>query len=91
MTILNAPYITYDPVVRASYVRLSNNEIVKTNEYGNNINIDFDKNGNVVGVEFLFVKKPSIRIRKQIVDIAKNFDIPALKRFHPEHLREVFA
>lgn len=91
MTILNAPYITYDPVARASYVRLSNNEIAKTREYGDNINIDFDEDDNVVGVEFLFVKRPSITIRQQIKKIAKEFEIPTLRRFHPEYLKEVFA
>jgi uncharacterized protein YuzE len=45
--------LTYDPVVKAHYVELSDNEIVETLELSESVYVDVDAEGEPVGFEIL--------------------------------------
>jgi len=48
-------HITHDPVVSAAYIKLRDTEITRTDEADPSVNIDFDIDGAVVGIEILEV------------------------------------
>ena len=64
--------IKYDPSVDAVYIKLDDSEIVSTKKLDNRTIIDFDKKGNVVGVELLFVKErnPDFLRKLQVENLA---------------------
>jgi len=64
--------IKYDPSVDAMYIKLDDSEIVSTKKLDNRTIIDFDKKGNVVGVELLFVKErnPDFLRKLQVENLA---------------------
>ncbi|MEX2017506.1 MAG: DUF2283 domain-containing protein [Candidatus Pacearchaeota archaeon] len=49
--------VTYDPDADAIYIRLTNEKFNKTNIIDDNTILDLDQNGDVIGVELLFVSK----------------------------------
>lgn len=49
--------IEFDPVVDALYVRLTDQEIIESEEVQPGVILDFDNSGKVVGVEILSVSK----------------------------------
>lgn len=49
--------LTYDPEARAAYIRLTDAMIVVTREVTENVLLDLDVDGNLVGVEILNVTK----------------------------------
>jgi len=49
--------VTYDPDADAMYVKLTEEKFSKTKIIDNNTILDLDKNGNVIGIELLFVSK----------------------------------
>ena len=58
--------ITYDPDADAMYIRLKNDKVDKTKKIDDNTNIDYNKNGNVIGIELLFVKERNPTILNEI-------------------------
>ena len=58
--------IRYDQDADAMYVKLKEGEISETKEIDDNTILDYDKSGNVIGVELLFVKEriPSASLSK---------------------------
>jgi uncharacterized protein YuzE len=48
--------IRYDPEVDVVYIKLSDAEISETEEDDNGVIVDLDREGNVVGLEFLNAK-----------------------------------
>jgi uncharacterized protein YuzE len=49
--------ITYDSDADAMYIELKKAEVDKTKEIDLNTKIDYDKQGNLIGIEILFVKE----------------------------------
>ena len=49
--------IEFDPVADALYVRLSDQEIIESEQVQPGVILDFDTSGKVVGVEILSVSK----------------------------------
>ena len=49
--------VTYDPDADAMYVKLTDEKFSKTKVIDDNTILDVDKNGNVIGIELLFVSK----------------------------------
>ena len=49
--------VTYDPDADAMYIKLTNEKFSKTKVIDDNTILDLDKNGNVIGIELLFVSK----------------------------------
>ena len=49
--------IKYDPEADAMYITLKEAEVETTKEIEQNLILDYDKDGNVIGIEILFVKE----------------------------------
>lgn len=45
--------LTVDPKTDAAYLRIRDRDVDKTVELNNEVNVDYDKDGNVVGIEIL--------------------------------------
>ena len=58
--------IRYDPDADAMYIRLSDEEIDKTRKIDDNTILDYDKKGQLVGIEILFVKERMPTLLKEI-------------------------
>jgi uncharacterized protein YuzE len=67
-----SPRIEFDPSVAAWYVRFKTTKIHKTLEESSGpiiATIDFDKNGEVVGIELIGVKEFSIELVRNLTQI----------------------
>ena len=49
--------IAFDPIADALYVELADGDVEKTEEIKPGVMMDYDADGNVVGVEVLYVSK----------------------------------
>jgi len=58
--------IRYDPDADAMYIILIEGEIDHTKEVDKNTILDFNKKGEVVGVEILFVKERNPNLLKEL-------------------------
>lgn len=59
--------ITYDSDADAMYIYLDEKvKVDRTKEIDKNVIIDYDKDGNLIGVELLFVKEKRPELLKQI-------------------------
>jgi uncharacterized protein YuzE len=76
--------LEYDLDAGALYIRLSDAEITRTREVGDNAAVDLDAVGGVVGIEVISAAYPW-----PLADILANYDIPAKEEaqirayFHP--------
>ena len=52
---MNTAYITHDPESSAAYIKLRDTEITRTSEADPNVNIDYDLDDRIVGIELLDV------------------------------------
>lgn len=68
--------ISYDQDADAMYIKLREGEVDKTKEIDDNTILDYDKQGNVIGVELLFVKErmPSASLSKITFENVANSD-----------------
>jgi len=78
-----------DKEALAAYITFRNAKVHKTIEFGEEVFLDLDSNGNPIGIEISDIT------RSQKVEmfhkIARKYHIPELNRFHPEALKKVFA
>jgi len=58
--------IKYDSDADAMYLKLMEDEIECTKEIDKNTILDFNKNGQIIGVEILFVKERNPDILKEL-------------------------
>lgn len=58
--------IRYDPDADAMYITLIDDEVDHTQEIDENTIVDFNKKGQVIGVELLFVKERNPAILKEL-------------------------
>jgi len=59
--------ITYDSDADAMYIYLDEKaEVERTKEIDRDMIVDYDKKGNIIGVEFLFVREKRPELLKQI-------------------------
>lgn len=79
--------IRFDVDYGCLYLLFSHNEIVKTKEHSPSINIDFDKTGELVGIEFVGVKKVAGNLKQIFIELAKIYNKPELKKV-PSELKE---
>lgn len=78
-----------DKQALAAYITFRNAKIKRTIEFGEEVFLDLDANGNPVGVEISDITRPQeIGVFHKI---ASKYKIPELNRFHPEALKKVFA
>ena len=64
--------LEYDLNAGALYIRLSDAEIARTHEAGDNAAVDLDASGGVVGIEVISAAHPW-----PLADILSRYDIPA--------------
>jgi len=58
--------IEYNSDADAMYITLKNEKVDHSKEIDTNTVIDFDKKGNIIGIEILFVKKRNPELLKEI-------------------------
>ena len=58
--------IRYDEDADALYIKIVNREGFRTEEKDENTILDYDKDGNIIGLEFLFVKERMPEFLKSI-------------------------
>lgn len=58
----------YDPEADAAYVQVAEGTIADTREIADGVNIDFDENGNVLGIEILSVKARGPKVRESVTE-----------------------
>ena len=58
--------IKYDPDADAMYLTLRKDKVARTKEIDENTVIDFNKKGQVIGVEILFVKERNPSVLKEL-------------------------
>lgn len=54
--------VTYDPVADALYVKVRDSEVIDSIEVRENVIVDLNKNGEVVGVELINFSKSKINL-----------------------------
>ena len=82
--------ITIDPQYGCLYVQFSSEKIAKTVEHSPSVNIDLDKEGGIVGIEFVGVKKAGGNFKQLFVELAKVYNRPELKKI-PSELKHDLA
>ena len=58
--------ITYDKEADALYIKLKEYAVDKTKEVDKNLIVDYDKAGEIIGIEILFVKERMPRLLNDI-------------------------
>jgi len=81
--------ISIDPQYHCLYLQFSGEKIAKTVEHTDFINIDLDKNGQLVGIEFVGVKKIRHGMKHIFLELAKVYNRPELKRIPLELKRDL--
>ena len=76
--------ITIDPQYGCLYMQFSSEKIAKTVEHSPAVNIDLDKEGGIVGIEFVGVKKAGGNFKQVFVELAKVYNRPELKKIPTE-------
>ena len=82
--------IRFDADFGCLYLLFSYNKVNKTVEHSSSINIDFDENKELVGIEFVGVKKAAGNFKRVFVELAKTYNKPELAKV-PSELKEDFA
>lgn len=75
--------ISFDTVAKAVYVKLTDNKVVRTKEFAEEVFIDFDYKGNLVGVEMLNIEKLVLK------KIAQKFHRPELSNINTAPLAKL--
>ena len=75
--------ISIDTQYGCMYIRFSNEKVAHTIEHSEIVNIDMAKDGEVIGIEFVSLKRPA---RTIFLELAKIYNRPELKKV-PSALR----
>lgn len=82
--------ISIDPQFGCLYLQFSGNRVAKTIEHTDFINIDLDKKGELVGIEFVGVKKIRRGLKHIFLELARVYNRPELKQV-PSELKKDLA
>ena len=82
--------ITIDPQFGCLYLQFNNEKIAKTVEHSPSVNIDLDKNGGFVGIEFVGVRKAGGSFKQVFIELAKIYNRPELRNI-PTELKQDLA
>ena len=82
--------IRFDVDYGCLYLLFSHNKVVKTKEHSPSVNIDLDASGELVGIEFIGVKKAAGDFKRVFVELAKTYNKPELEKI-PTELKEELA
>ncbi len=78
--------ISYDPAVKAAYIKINmRRKVARTLRLSENVLVDLDRNGRLIGVELLHPASANLR------PVANRFHCPQLSKIRPKKLHEVFA
>lgn len=78
--------VQIDPVADILYIRVRDAEVVSTREEKEGILVDFDKRGNLIGIDVLHPKRDTIERRRIFKRMAKRFHVPTISRIRPDYL-----
>ena len=81
--------INIDPIGECLYLQFSNEKVAKTVEHTDFINLDFGKNGKLVGIEFVGVKKVTRGLKNICIELAKIYKQPELRNIPFELKRDL--
>lgn len=62
--------ITYDKSADAMYIRLSDSDVITSTQNSPGVVIDFDSDGNIVGIEIIEISKRTDSPEKLIYEVA---------------------
>ena len=65
----------------AAYITFRNAKVHKTIEFGEEVFLDLDSNGNPIGIEITDITRP--QKVEMFHKVARKYHIPELNRFHP--------
>ncbi len=83
--------VDYDPVGRALYVRVRSGRVHKTREEAEDVHVDLDRAGRLLGVEVLDPGRTGARVRAVRRRLARRYHLSELTHFHPDELPKVYA
>ena len=81
--------ISIDPQGGCLYLQFSGEKVTKTLEHTDFINLDLDKKGQLVGIEFVGVKKVKQGLKHIFVELAKIYHRPELRNVPSELKRDL--
>ena len=81
--------ISIDPQGGCLYLQFSNEKIAKTLQHTDFINIDLDRKGGLVGIEFVGVKQAKQGLKHIFVELAKKYKMPELRGVPAELKRDL--
>ena len=70
--------VSIDREARAIYFKISDVEVSKTERLNSSLSVDYDENGEVVGVEIIRVKNVGVLLKKAFRDISSGIPPKAL-------------
>jgi len=78
--------ITIDPQYGCLYLQFSGEKVAKTVEHSPSVNIDLDKDGGLVGIEFVGVKQAggNTNFKQVFIELSKIYNRPELKEIPTE-------
>ncbi len=59
----------YDPKADAAYLKISEKEVKDTREIVDGITLDYDSDGNVIGIEILSLKARGAGVKRSKVEV----------------------
>lgn len=60
-------YVSYDPTADALYIRLREGKVADSVELSNNIIVDYDEEGKIIGIEILNFSKTRINLNEIVM------------------------
>lgn len=79
-------FIEYDTEHEVLYLKIRDGKVAKTKEYRAEVFIDFDRGGNLLGIELL-----DLEDSKYIPKIAKEYSLHGINRIHHGYLKKVLV
>lgn len=83
-------YISFDPMYGCLYLKFSDEPVSRTHEHSDYVNIDFDRKGEIRGIEFIFVRRAFGDMKNVFVELAKTYNRPRLEKV-PAELKKDLA
>ncbi len=68
-----------DTLAKAVYIGFSNDPVVKTLRKGSSLSYDYDKSGQLVGIEIIRIQKVNTTIKKILQDTEDSLSAPLRK------------
>jgi len=83
--------ISYDPDAHAMYVQVRQARVAKTQDLGNEVHVDLDSHGGLIGIEVISPGKVSLNLQTVIQRLARQYHVPALAKLRLNQVPRVLA